>query len=202
MKLKHFKKSIAILIIALIGLNNGINAQSKGDFSSYGGMFALSSNIKGSFNPLLGGFGGVVYKQKLGFGAFGNGKLGKTEFQQMNSEGATSKELNIKLGYGGLFVEYFVMNSKRIRLHTPVKFGYGGVGIYNVETGKKQEKSRLLVLEPQLHIDIRLLGQLSLNLQGGYRLSNISDLQNISSAELSGWSFGLGLIFTSNFSNK
>ena len=202
MNLKHLIKAFTVSIIVLSGLNNRVSAQSNSNFSSYGGVFAISSNIKGDFNPLLGGFGGVIYKQKLGFGAFGNGKLGKTTFNSNLNENSASIESNLKLAYGGLFVECFVISTERIRLHTPVKFGYGAVGIYNSGTDDKLEGSRLLVLEPQLHIDIRLFSHLVLNLQGGYRFSNIADLQNISSGELSGWNFGLGLIFTSNFLNK
>lgn len=187
---------LAALIVS--GLFYEVNAQTTGNFSSYGGVFVTSSTPTGHFNPMLGGIGGVIYKQKFGFGAFGNAKLGKTPFQPVEQGNTPASELNLKLGYGGLFVEYFALSTQRIRVHTPVKFGYGAVGVYN-SADERIEKSRLLVIEPQLHLDVALCKHLAINVHGGYRFTNTNSLQHLANNDISGWGFGVGLLFNSRF---
>ncbi|MEZ4981024.1 MAG: hypothetical protein R2769_05445 [Saprospiraceae bacterium] len=97
------------------------------------------------------------------------------------------------MGYGGVFAEYFFINNQRFR-STPVKLGYGAVGVYDKEADEKIEKSRLLVLEPELHFDIRLGNHLAINLQSSYRIADVKGgLNNVSDSTISGLNFGLGL---------
>lgn len=193
MKILHRKITIILILLISIG------AQAQTSFTSYGGIYVKTDHSLGKYNPLIGGMGGVILNEKFGFGAFGNGKLGETLFE---NQGSISNEnhalLNLKYGYGGLFVQYFLVNSKVIGLSIPVKFGYGAVGVYEQSSDNRIERNRMLVLEPEVHFDIKLFKNMAISMQAAYRFADVGDLDYVNNSQLSGWNLGLGLIFSSN----
>ena len=188
-------RRITIILILLIS----IGAQAQTSFTSYGSIYVKTDRSLGNYNPLIGGMGGVILNEKLGFGAFGNGRLGETIFE---SQGSVSNEnsdlLNLKYGYGGLFIEYFLVKNKSIGLSIPAKFGYGAAGVYEQSSDNRIERNRMLVLEPEVHFYIKLFKNMAISLQAAYRFADVGDLDYVNNSQLSVWNLGVGLIFSSN----
>lgn len=180
-----------VLIAILLAQSTHLNGQSS--LNSYGSVFLKSTRIHNQYNPSIGGMGAIVFNHRLGVGAFGNGMVGSIDFNGNDIENSPGGDLNLKMGYGGLFAEYFIINNKYLRLSCPVKLGYGAVGIYEDETDEKIEKSRLLVLEPELHFDIRLGSHMAVSFQSSYRIGDVKGLSNVSDNTISGLNFGIGL---------
>ncbi|MEZ4852035.1 MAG: hypothetical protein R3B93_26210 [Bacteroidia bacterium] len=55
------------------------------------------------------------------------------------------------------------------------------------------EKSRLIVLEPEVHFDVKITKFLAIGTQVGYRLGDVDGLFNISDRNMSGFNVGLGV---------
>ena len=171
---------------------------STSEFGSYSGISLKSSNLMNQHNPMIGGMGAFVLNKRFAFGGFGHGMLGKTTLQGSNLTDSDNTDLYLEMGYGGLFAEYFFVNNKRFRLSTPLKIGYGAVGVYADKTDEKVEKSRLIVLEPEVHFDVKISRHLAFGLHTSYRLGKVKDLHNISDSMLRSLSIGLGLKFISS----
>ncbi|MDD3742395.1 MAG: hypothetical protein PHX54_02075 [Lentimicrobiaceae bacterium] len=165
--------------------------------SSYGSVFIKSTRIMGKYNPQVGGMGAIVFNNKIAAGAFGNGLMQSVDFLGSNLNDNQTDKLYLKYGYGGLFVEYFLIRNSRFQLSMPLKLGYGLAGVYSETTDDRIEKSRLIVLEPELHFDIKTGKHLALSAQFGYRFADVDGLHNITDNHLSGFSVGLGLKFIS-----
>ena len=180
-------------IAAFLLLTQTAFAQSDKGLSGYGGLTVKSANIMRQYNPMIGGMGGLILNQRFAVGAYGHGLTGSIDFSGSDLEQPGASDLKLRFGYGGLFAEYFVINNQTIRLSTPVKIGYGAAGIYSEETDDRIEKSRLLVLEPEVHLDFRIGQHLALGINAGYRLGDVKDLYNITDRNMSGWTLGLGL---------
>ncbi|HHB52529.1 MAG TPA: hypothetical protein ENK75_05745 [Saprospiraceae bacterium] len=187
--------SIIAVLIFLFSAPKALSGQSS--LSSYGSVFVKTSKIHNQYRPQIGGMGGIVFNHHIGLVAYGNGQLGSVNLSTNDAGGANEQDLSMKFGYGGLFAEYFFINNKFLRFSLPLKVGYGAVGIYDNTTEERIEKSRLLVLEPELHFDVRLGNHVAISLQASYRFGNIKDLTNISNQTLSGLNLGLGLKMTS-----
>lgn len=175
-------------------LNHGSNAHK---LSSYGSVFIRSTRLMGTCNPQIGGMGAVVFNNKIAAGAFGNGLLIPIDFSGSSAPDNQTTKLYLKYGYGGLFVEYFLVRNNSFQLSMPVKLGYGLAGVYSEASDDRLEKSRLLVLEPELHFDIKTGNHVALSAQLGYRIADVHGLHNITDNQLSGFSVGLGLKFIS-----
>ncbi len=165
--------------------------------SSYGSVFVKSTRLMGKYNPQIGGMGAVVFNNKMAVGAFGNGLMRSIDFLGSNLHDNQTAQLYLKFGYGGLFVEYFLVRNNKFQLSMPVKLGYGLAGIYSEASDDRLEKSRLIVLEPELHFDIKTGKHLALSAQIGYRYADVDGLYNITDHQLSGFSVGIGLKFIS-----
>jgi hypothetical protein len=181
-----------LILVSILAASPGLlNAQTlKG---SYGSVFFRGTQIHHQFQAGIGGMGAVVLNKRIGLGAYGIGMPGSINFEGSDLNDKSIADLKLKMGYGGVFAEYFFIDNQRFRLSTPVKLGYGAVGVYDNEADEKIEKSRLLVLEPELHFDIRLGNHLAISLQSSYRIADVKGLKNVSDSTISGLNFGLGL---------
>lgn len=166
-------------------------------FSSYGSVFLKSTPIMGNYNPQMGGMGAVVFKNKMAAGAFGHGLMQPIEFKGSNLLDSQASNVYLKYGYGGIFVEYFFVRNNKFQFSIPVKLGYGLAGIYSEASDDRLEKSRLIVVEPELHVDVKMGSHLALSAQVGYRLADVDGLYNLTDKQLSGLSVGIGLKFIS-----
>lgn len=59
------------------------------------------------------------------------------------------------------------------------------------DSGDKIESSRLLTLEPELHLNFRIKEFTSISIFGGYRWADTKDLINVSDKDMSGFNFGV-----------
>lgn len=181
-----------VLLLSTVLATNGFS-QSTNKLSAYGGVFAKSNKVLGEYQPMIGGMGAIVFNEKIALGAYGNGMVGNIDFKGSDLINEDSKDLNLNMGYGGLFAEYFIISNQGLRLSIPVKLGYGAVGIYEDDTDERIEKSRLLVLESELNLDFRIGPNFAISAQAGYRLADVKDLYNINDNDVSGWNFDLGI---------
>lgn len=165
--------------------------------SSYGSVFFKSNRVMGKYNPQIGGMGAVVFRNRIAVGPFGNGSLASIHLKSNNAGDYNTTQMNLKHGYGGLFVQYYLISRSRFQLSLPVKMGYGLAGVYEEETDQRVDKSRLLVLEPEIHLDIKAGKHVAVSAQFGYRMASVEDLLYVSNNDLSGFSVGIGLKFIS-----
>jgi hypothetical protein len=189
-RLSHF--CFTLTVVFILGASPGLlNAQTL--TGSYGSVFFRGTQIHQQFQPGIGGMGAVVLNNRIGLGAYGIGMPGSINFEGSDQNDNPIADMKLKMGYGGVYAEYFFIKNQRFRLSTPIKLGYGAVGVYDNETDEKIEKSRLLVLEPELHFDIRLGNHLAISLQSSYRIGDVKGLKNVSNSTISGLNFGIGL---------
>lgn len=174
------------LLFAFLISIGGIQAQTK--LTAYGGTFLKGSEMLGEFNLMIGGKGAIVVNDQFAFGAFGNGLVKSFDLENA-TEGLTGLETSY--GYGGLFVEYIQHFDSPISLSIPVHFGIGGVKIKEEDSGNKVESSRLLTLEPELHLNFQIKEFTSISLFGGYRWADTKDLINVSNKDMSGLTYGI-----------
>ncbi|MEZ5174179.1 MAG: hypothetical protein R2850_11920 [Bacteroidia bacterium] len=197
------KSIIKITIILSICMSTfKVNAQyshsgkaAAGSLSSYGSMFLKSTRLMGEYNLQIGGMGAVVFNNKVATGLFGNGQMTPVDFTGNKLTDNNNTMLHLKYGYGGLFVEYFFIRNHQYQVSIPVKMGYGMAGIYDDESDDRLEKSRLLILEPEMNFDFKPGNHVALSAQLGYRFAAVDGLQHISNNQLSGFTVGLGLKF-------
>lgn len=191
MKIKHIN-IFFVLLLSTVFTNIGYS-QSHNKLSAYGSLFVKSNKVLGDYQPMIGGMGAIVFNEKIAVGAYGNGMVGSIDFKGSDLTNEGSNDLFLKMGYGGIFAEYFIISNQRLRLSVPVKLGYGAAGVYDDETYKRIEKSRLLVLEPELNLDFRIGPNFAISAQAGYRLADVKELYNINDNHISGWNFGVGI---------
>lgn len=163
--------------------------------SSYGSAFVKTTSIMDQYHPMVGGMGAVIVHENIALGGFGNALLGHPSFEENLQDGA--EEVYLKLGYGGLFAEYFLVRSSSWQCSIPLKLAYGAAGLYQQENDERVERIGLLVVEPEFHIDLRLGKHLAIGLQASYRAAFADNPLFLDEQQLRGFNLGVGLKFIS-----
>ena len=120
----------------------------------------------------------------------------------------STRRLDLGMGYGGIFIEYVLNPKKAFHLTFPLFIGAGGaqVGVktpldLNVSTPQDYttydyvESSGFFVLEPGINIELNMSKFFRLDIGASYRFISGTQLQRLSSNDLSDFSFNLGLKF-------
>ena len=184
--------TLILTVFSLFGLSTA-QGQALSPTGAYFGVTAKSTNLMRQYNPMIGGMAGFVFNNRIGLGGFGHVMTGQIEFAGSDLEQPGATDLYLKQGYGGVFAELFIIRNENIQLSTPIKLGYGKVGVFSQSTESVVEKSRLIVLEPEVHFDVKITKFLAIGTQVGYRLGDVDGLFNISDRNMSGFNVGLGV---------
>jgi hypothetical protein len=205
--MKNISLTIAFLILTTISYSQEINTFSKRDTSKaliiggYGELFGGATTINNDWGVMFGAKGGINFNRKLGFGPIAKVNIGLWEFQGNNLNGSDSAYLELYMGSVGLFIEYVIMMEKKIHISIPVNIMVGGATVNDaIDSNKKGnnnsvESTGLFIIEPEVNIDFNVAKFFIPNIKIGYRATFGSELVNVSSQDLSGVYFGIGLKF-------
>jgi hypothetical protein len=105
--------------------------------------------------------------------------------------GNLNAKLNIKMGAGGVFMEYIHNMESAIHFTVPISFIIGNVEVTDANSGNRIESSRVLMIEPALNIEFNFSKFLIIGLTGSYRIARINHLINLENQDISGPVIGL-----------
>lgn len=165
-----------------------------------------AGDVNGKSGVLVGGGVSAVFSSKFNLGFAGYGLVTETDADTYSPENGIYK---LDMGYGGLVLEPVIGHKKLIHITLPVLLGIGGVGLRtdNFSGERKSieddfdrdfeydESDLILVAEPGLNLELNLLKNIRLNVGVTYRQVYDSNLDGISSKELSGFTGSVGLKF-------
>lgn len=170
--------------------------------AGFGGPWLAFTELKGTSGAMIGGKGGAVFNDQIGFGLIGMGFAGNVKFKGDDLNGDTNADLKAVYGAGGIFLEYIVGLPKLVHLSFPVNIMVGGVKVEqessstnNSDNEKEIESSSLFVLEPGLNLELNVSRYLILGGNVSYRVVSGANLKNISDNNLSGLSVGVVIKF-------
>ncbi len=170
-------------------------------FKGYGGIEIKRGNLIEESSTFLSLKGGAVINNKVGFGLTAGAFLSDNNFPGVGSTESTSDvQLSPAIGYGGIFVEYIALSSKKIHFSVPVTIGPGIIALSEeleispgVEDEDLVEFSPFFVIEPGINLEVNLLKEVKFCIGGCYRLVSASDLGRVSDSDLSDFMFNIGL---------
>lgn len=159
--------------------------------SGYGALTTNYSKFNGDDAVFVGAYGGWMINHKLMLGLGGQYLVTQHDGFGFNTE--TNKENDLKMGYGGLMVEYTFFENKRLHATANTLFGVGFVtngshGGYDVETGeswRSTDESGFLAIQPSVNVEYSVTNWFRISAGGGYRLITSADMVSISNAKMS-----------------
>lgn len=188
------------------------------DFTSggYGAPEIKVGPVNGQTSLFLGGRGGWIIGHKFIIGGGGYGMTNNNTFMEdpankPPSVGADStRVIKLDMGYGGLLLEFIALPKKAIHLSFPLLIGAGGTNL-GAETYVGQssyypegwatyeyiENTSFFVLEPGVFVELNMAKFFRISAGGTYRFITGTNLDRLSSNDLSGFTFALALKFGS-----
>lgn len=168
--------------------------------SGYGAATTQYSRFNGEDAVIGGIYGGWMINHKLMIGFAGYTLL--TSHDGYSMDGGVNPDNKLKMGYGGLMLEYTFFEAKRIHVSTNVLLGAGAVvNAYRNDRPDtygdmwhSEEESGFRVIQPAINIETDVTPWLRVAVGGGYRY--------ITSAEMSGITDKKMSAPTANFSLK
>jgi len=126
----------------------------------FGGPLIEISSINGETVADVGG-GGALILDNFFFGGYGMG----TDAPNINLDG---QNLDIEFGHGGLWFGFVTPPQKLIHVYSSFRLGWGGTNL-NDGTGDKLYSDNVMVMTPELGVEINLTSWFRLGFTGGYR---------------------------------
>ena len=157
----------------------------------YGAFTTNYSKFNGDDAVFVGAYGGWLINHKLLLGLGGQYLITQHDGAGVNPETHTLNKL--KMGYGGVVVEYTFFESKAIHFTANTLVGFGVVtngsrGDDHYETGeswKSSDESGFLAFHPSVNVEVNITDWFRIAAGGGYRLITSADIQNVSNADMS-----------------
>ena len=177
------KKIILTSAMCLLGL---VAVAQQCQLSGYGAVQLRHSQVNGTGNVLIGGYGGWLLSERLMIGAGGFGTLQKIDVQAENSGGA------YEMGYSGFVTEYNLPLTQRWQL---VGGALIGGGRFETEQADGRSlRSDIFVMEPRVQMTYAISPWVQAVAGMQYRIVNSDELpETVSSNDLSNLSLGIGL---------
>ena len=190
-----------IILIALILTGTRLFAQDtpktkssfgrKIEHSGYGALTTNYSKFNGDDALFVGAYGGWMINHKLMLGLAGQYLVTQHNGYGFNPE--TNKMNELKMGYGGLMVEYTFFENKIVHATANSIVGFGVVtngsqGKYNPATDESwvsSDESGFLAFHPSVNVEVSVTDWFRVSAGGGYRLIASSDIAGISNADMS-----------------
>jgi hypothetical protein len=118
-------------------------------------------------------------------------------------DGDINSDNKLKMGYGGLMLEYTFLESKRVHVSTNVLLGAGGVvnahrhdyaDSYG-DNWHSDEESGFRVIQPSISIETDVTPWFRVAVGGGYRYISGADMSGITNQKMSAPTANLSLKF-------
>lgn len=170
--------------------------------SAYGGLSTQYSRFNGQHALFTGAYGGLMIRHKLMVGIGGYGLVTKNKGYGLNA--ATHEQNNIRMGYGGLMLEYAVLDNERLHITTGALAGGGiiknGHGHGSLpENGSDELKdidaSGFYVIQPSVAIEYSVTEWFRVGAGAGYRYITGTSLPGITDKKMSAPTAGITLKF-------
>jgi hypothetical protein len=211
---KHFKKSIMkkLIFVAVLLTSTQLVAQDGGGNETWLGKGKLVSTGYGALSTqytrlneksavFTGAYGGWMINHKFMIGLAGYGLA--TNHQGFDAMGEADKQNELKMGYGGLMLEYTFLSEKKIHATTSLLVGAGavvsGYRSDNVDSYGDHfhsvGESDFSVLQPTVSVEANMTDWFRISLGAGYRFVNGSDLAGLCDKRLSAPTMSLSLKF-------
>jgi hypothetical protein len=170
--------------------------------SAYGVLSSNYSRFNGQNAIYSGAYGGWMLRRKLmiGIGAYGN----VTTHKGYGQNAATHKQNDFRVGYGGLMVEYALLDFNRFHITAGALAGGGiiknGSGHGTIpENGADELKdidaSGFYVLQPSVNVEYDVTKWFRVGAGAGYRYITGSDQAGITDKRMSARTTGISLKF-------
>src|SRR5687768_16423111 len=186
---------VALLGTAQLYAQDGTKSTSpfsgKIQHSGYGALTTNYSKFNGDDALFVGAYGGWMINHKLMLGLGGHYLVTQHDGYGFNPQ--TNKMNELKMGYGGLMVEYTFFESKVVHATANPLVGFGAVtngskGSYNPATNESwvsSDESGFFALQPSINIEVSVTDWFRVSAGGGYRLIASSNVASISDADMS-----------------
>src|SRR5688572_19343765 len=159
--------------------------------SGYGALTTNYSKFNGDDALFVGAYGGWMINHKLMLGLAGQYLVTQHNGYGFNPE--TNKMNELKMGYGGLMVEYTFFENKIVHATANSIVGFGVVtngsqGKYNPATDESwvsTDESGFLAFHPSVNVEVSVTDWFRVSAGGGYRLITSAEIEGISNADMS-----------------
>jgi hypothetical protein len=174
-----------------------VNNESK--LGSFGALSVNYSQADDATWVYLGAEAGIIINDYFILGLAGYGLASSITIK--DTEVATSGELNVYGGYGGVMLGAKIAPKKVFHFNIPILLGIGNLEVsdnsYFLQGDPKFtiERSLFFVLEPRLEAEMNVTQKFRLGIGAGYRLINGTDLSYYDDQNLSMTTYQLSLKF-------
>lgn len=166
----------------VVSINNDRGKDLK-PLSFYAGPILQFTSLDNDFSFFVGGKGGWAFNKKVLFGLEGY-LLKSANMSRDNND----KELSFT--YGGIFVGYVIDLTPKVQLIPTVLSAWGSLGERKVEPDGDhvffKATDDLIVLQPELELEINLIKSLKMGFGVNYRVSKGVDSKNYNNDDFSG----------------
>ena len=128
-------------------------------YGGFGGPMLEFSKVNGQTVGDVGG-GGALIINDFFVGGYGLGTEDATVFYE-------EEDYDIDFGHGGFWFGYALNQHKLIHLYTSFRVGWGEVQL--LQNDDKKYDDNVLVLSPEIGIEVNVTNWFKLGLTGGYR---------------------------------
>ncbi len=196
-----YKLALVLVILTYLfpqqTMGFSVEQEKKNKINSYGGLVFNISSVHKGYGFMLGGKGGILVNKRFGFGGLGLGMLNKVEVVAQDPTNNIDVPLDMSMGYGGVFFEYFISSNGPIQISIPFNAMVGGLSIEEQETKHSLELHSIFILEPGLRLRLKITDYFQPSIGISYKRFVGADSDYLSNNDLSGLSFSIHLDFGS-----
>lgn len=154
-------------------------------YGAFAGPVLKVGQVGDELGMFVGGRGGIVINKTLAIGIGGYGLV-----NQIQARGFMP-DTNVRMGYGGLEIEYLFDAPSVLHGSAMVLVGMGGAGFFRHHGGWGSQNdyrsgSMFFVVEPAVNAEINISTWMRVALGVGYRLVSGSNMDRFSNSDLSG----------------
>lgn len=153
-------------------------------FSGYGGPFMSFTQINGEFAHMMGGGGGLIVSKSFTFGGFGIGSTTNHFIDYANPHSSiVYPDMDIEIGYGGLYVGYVFAANKPIHPAIYLQSGWGEVSLYDGDS--RTISDNIFSLNPSLQLEMNMTKFFRIGLGVNYQYVRGVSLNGLSNEDFS-----------------
>jgi len=183
---------VFLMSTQLFAQTNKSSLENKSRNSGYGVVSTQYSKFNGQNAIFTGAYGGWMLRHKLMIGAGGYWLATNHKGYGVNAE--TLEENKYKMGYGGLVVEYAVLDNDRLHLTANALVGggilkngkgYGSLPDHGSDELKDIDATGFYVVQPSVNIEYAVTSWFRIAAGGGYRYITGADQPGITNRKMS-----------------